>query len=156
MENKNKIKIRYCKSSELLKVISLTAEAYAVPYKSEGAINSFRETLEKVKNDIGKGMKILVAEKDNNLIGAVRFALIDVGKLKFGRLAVSPIYRRNGIGAKLINSVLKIAQEQNFKIVALDVMEEKELVSFYEKFGFKVKSRKKHQNHHDVFMEKKI
>ena len=152
----DKIKIRYCKTSELLKLISLTSEAYAVPYMVGGIINSFHETLEKIKKDIGKRMKILVAEKDNNLIGAVRFAPIDEGKLKFGRLAVLPIYRRKGIGAKLINSVLKIAQEQNFKTVALDVMEEKELVPFYKKFGFKVKSRKKHQNHHDVFMEKRI
>jgi len=52
--------------------------------------------------------------------------------------------------------LLKIAREQNFKIVALDVMEEKGLVHFYEKFGFKIKNIKKHQNHHDVFMEKSV
>jgi len=156
MNNQNKIKIRYCKASELLKVISLTSKAYPVPYKVGGVVNNYQEILEKVKDDIGRGMKILVAEKNNNLIGAVRFAPIDKTKLKFGRLAVLPTYRRKGIGAKLINSVLEIAQEQNFKIVALDVMEEKELIPFYEKFGFKIKSRKKHQNHHDVFMEKRI
>ena len=152
----NKIKIRYCKSSELLKVISLTSKAYAVPYRVGGVVNNYQEILEKVKNDIGRGIKILVAEKNNNLIGAVRFVPINASKLKFGRLAVSSIHRRKGVGAELINSVLEIAREQNYKTVALDVMEEKGLIPFYEKFGFKVKNRKKHQNHHDVFMEKRI
>jgi len=155
MRNKSKIKIRYCKPSELVKIISLTAKAYIVPYKTNGAKKGFYETLEKIEKDIGKGMKILVAEKDNNLIGAVRFVPID-SKLKLGRLAVLSKYRRKGLGSKLVKAVLNIALKENFKIVALDVMEEKELVSFYEKFGFKVKSRKKHQNHHDIFMEKKI
>ena len=156
MENQNKIIIRYCKLSELSKIISLTVEAYTISHEIGGIVNKFHETLEKIKDDINKGMKVLVAEKNNNLIGAVRFAPIDATKLKLGRLAVLSIYRRKGVGAKLINYVLKIAREQNFKIVALDVMEEKGLAPFYEKFGFKVKSRKKHQNHHDVFMEKKI
>ena len=155
-KNQSKIIIRYCEPLELLKVISLTAEAYAISYKIGGVVNNFHETLEKIKNDINRGMKILIAEENNNLVGAVRFAPIGADKLKLGRLAVSPVYRRKGVGAKLINSVLEIAREQDFKTVALDVMEEKELVPFYEKFGFKVKSRKKHQNHHDVFMEKRI
>jgi len=156
MKNQNKIIIRYCKSSELLKVISLTTKAYAIPYKLGGVVNNFQEDLEKIKDDIKKGVKILVAKKNNNLVGAVRFASIGSDKLKLGRLAVLPIYRGKGIGAKLINSVIEIAQEQNFKILALDVMKEKGLVPLYERLGFKVKNIKKHRNHHDVFMEKKI
>ena len=152
---KDEIKIRYYKISELDKLISLTAKSYAIPYKEGGLVNSFNENKDKIKKDIERGLNILVAEKNGNLIGAVRFAPID-SKLKLGRLAVLPKYRRKGLGSKLVRAVLNIALKENFKIVALDVMEEKELVSFYEKFGFKVKSRKKHQNHHDIFMEKKI
>jgi len=153
---KNKIKIRYCKPLELLKIISLTDNAYNVSYKSSTIINKPYESLERIKNDIKNGTKILVAEEYGDLIGAVRFNPENLNVLKLNRLAVLSEYRNKGIGGLLINSVLKIAKEQNFRIVAIEVMEEKGLVSFYEKFGFKVKSRKKHQNHHDVFMEKSV
>jgi len=152
----NQIKIRYCKSSELLKMISLTAEAYNVPYKLGAIMNRPYENLRKIKDDIKNGTKILVAEKNGNLVGAVRFEPESPNILKLNRLAVLPEHRNKEIGALLVNSVLKIAKEQNFRIVAIEVMEEKGLVSFYEKLGFKVKSRKKHQNHQDVFMEKRI
>ncbi len=109
--------------------------------------------LEEIKENIKKGQKILVAEENDNLIGVVRFASVG-SKMKIARLAVLSTYRCRGIGGELINAVLGIAQKKNFKIVALDVMEEKGLVPFYEKFGFKVKYRKKHQNYHDVYMEK--
>jgi len=150
---KNQITIRDYKKSELLEIISLTAESYSTPYKLKGVVNNFHENLETVKRDIERGLKILVAEEKGKLIGAVRFAVID-SKLKLGRLAVLPNYRCKGIGGKLITSVLKVAQEENIKTVALDVMEEKGLVPFYEKFGFKMKSKEKHQNHHDIIMEK--
>jgi len=153
---KNKIKIRYCKSSELLKIISLTANAYSVLYKSSTIINKPYESLERIKNDIKNGTKILVAEEDGDLVGAVRFNPENLNVLKLNRLAVLSEYRNKGIGGLLINSVLKIAKEQNFRIVAIEVMEEKGLISFYEKFGFKIKDRKKHQNHQDVFMEKSV
>lgn len=152
----NQIKIRYCKSSELLKIISLTAEAYSVPYKIGAIMNRPYENLRKIKDDIKTGTKILIAEKDGNLIGSIRFNPENLNVLKLNRLAVLSEYRNKGIGGLLINSVLKIAKEQNFRIVTIEVMEEKGLLYFYEKFGFKVKSRKKHQNHHDVFMEKRI
>jgi len=155
MNIKNQIKIRNYKNTELLEIISLTATAYSVPYKSEGIINSFHETQKNLERDIVRGLEILVAEKENRIIGAVRFAIID-SKLKLGRLAVLPDSRCEGVGGKLIDAVIKIAQEKNVKIVVLDVMEEKGLIPFYEKFGFKVKSKKKHQNHHDVIMEKEI
>lgn len=151
----NKIKIRYYKFSELDKIISLTSEAYSVPYRDGGVVNSFSETLDGIEKDISRGLKILVAEEKNGLIGAVRFAPIN-SKLKLGRLAVLSEHRRRGIGSKLIEAVIKIAKNQKFKVIALDVMEEKELIPFYEKFGFEIKSRQIHQNHHDVFMERVI
>lgn len=156
MNNQNKIKIRYCKSSELAQVVSLTSKAYIIPYRSGAMVNKPHETLEKIKNNIKTGMQILIAEKNSNLVGAVRFSPINSDKLNLSRLAVLPTYRRQGIGAALVNSVLKIAKKQGFKAAGLDVAEEKKLVSFYEKLGFKVVNRKKHQNHYDVFMEKKI
>ena len=152
---KNQIIIRNYKKSELSEIISLTAKAYSTPYKSKEIVNSFHENLESLEKDIERGLRILVAEEKGELIGAVRFAMID-SKLKLGRLAVLSNHRCKGVGSKLINSVLKIAQERNIKIVILDVMEEKELVTFYEKFGFEVKSKKKHKNHYDVIMEKEI
>lgn len=152
----NQIKIRYCKPSELLKIISLTAESYSVSYNPSAIINKSYETLKKIKDNIKSGTKILVAEENNNLIGAVRFDSEVSGILKLNRLAVLAKHRNKGVGALLINSVLEIARNQGFKAILIEVMEEKGLVSFYEKFGFKIKNRKKHQNHHDVVMEKEI
>ncbi len=152
----NQIKIRYCKLSELLKIISLTADAYNISYKSGTITNKPCENLRKIEKDIKGGTKILVAEKDGNLIGAVRFNPENLNILKLNRLAVLSEHRNKGIGGLLINSVLKIAKEQNFKILVIEVMEEKGLIPFYKKFGFKIKDRKKHQNHHDVFMEKSV
>ena len=78
---KNQITIRDYKKSELLEIISLTAESYSTPYKLKGVVNNFHENLETVKRDIERGLKILVAEEKGKLIGAVRFAVID-SKLK--------------------------------------------------------------------------
>ena len=151
----DQIKIRNYKYSELLEITSLTSIAYSVPYKTGGIINKFHETIEELKKDIKRGSEILVAQENKKIIGAVRFAIIN-SKLKFGRLAVLPDYRKRGIGEKLIKAIINIAQKRNIDVMVLDVMEEKGLIPFYEKFGFKTKSKKKHQNHHDVIMEKRI
>jgi len=156
MKNSNEIKIYFCKPAEFLKVVSLTIRAYNVPYKPDKMIIKARETVEKIKERTKLGTKILVAKRKNRILGAVRYRPIDKTQLKLSRLAVLPRYRCKGVGSLLVDKVISIAKREGYKIVSLDVAEEKGLIPFYKNFGFKAVSRKKHHNHHDVCMEKKI
>lgn len=156
MKNQNKVKVCFCKANELPKVVSLTNRAYDVAYKPGKMTIKAKETIEKIKKRIKLGTKILVVEKGDRILGAVRYRSVNKGELKLSRLAVLPRYRHKGIGSLLIKKVADIAKRNGYKTIKLDVAEEKGLIPFYKKFGFKVKSKKKHHDHHDVFMEKKL
>ena len=158
MNTRNKIIIRtrLYRTNELFRIVSLINRSYDVAYKPGKMTIEARETINKIKRRIKLGNRILVAKKNDRILGAVCYRSVNKRELKLSRLAVLSRYRRKGIGSLLIKKVTDIARRNDHKIISLDVAEEKGLVPFYKKFGFKVKSKKKHQNHYDIFMEKKI
>lgn len=156
MSNQSKIKIRFCRMKELSRVAALVNRSYSVPYKPGKLIIKAKETLKKMQEKIKFGSKILIAEKGNRIVGTVRYHPVGKKELELNRLAVLPRYRCEGIGSLLIKKVAGIAKRNGYKILSLDVAEEKGLVPFYEKLAFTVKSKIKHHNHHDVFMVRKI
>ncbi|MDG6956806.1 MAG: GNAT family N-acetyltransferase [Nitrososphaerota archaeon] len=95
----------------------------------------------------------LVAEKGAALVGFVYSHLRDVPKETLDRwkagsvgyiaeLAVSPSYRRIGIGGWLMQDVLSAMKESGVELVLLDCpAEAKEATALYRKLGFSVRAQ---------------
>jgi len=71
-------------------------------------------------------------------------------------LAVLKTYRNNSIGESLIKQAEAVARKKGITKILLDCAQEKKLPEYYKKLGYKIDIVKKHQDHHDVYMSKKI
>jgi len=74
-------------------------------------------------------------------------------------LAVTPDYRRQKIGTKLINQFIKEIQNQNIKQIELEVRKDSTTaVKFYQNHQFKITDtiKKFYQNEEDAYIMKKI
>jgi ribosomal-protein-alanine N-acetyltransferase len=80
----------------------------------------------------------IVARLDNRIVGYGGFWLVlDEGHL--GNLAVHPEFRRQGIGEKLLNELIKIAKSKKAEMMTLEVRETNQAArQLYEKMGFRV------------------
>jgi len=78
-----------------------------------------------------------LAYADSECIGTARLVTLSgsVGSIgRIGRMAVLPKYRGQGIGRRLLESLLKAAQSQDIKQVELHA--QVSVIPFYEQFGF--------------------
>jgi len=71
-------------------------------------------------------------------------------------LAVLKTYRNKNIGSALIKEVEKVAERKGCAKILLDCAREKKLHCYYQKFGYRIDIIKKHLDHHDVSMSKRI
>lgn len=72
----------------------------------------------------------LVAEDGNKIIGCIRIKNIG-GCFELASLAVSPEYRKKGIGSKLVRKIISDSVERPLYLLCSAENE-----SFYQKFGF--------------------
>lgn len=78
---------------------------------------------------------ILVAEEEELLGYAIIYYVMDEGEI--ARIAVSPKWRRQGVGRSLLDELCKIGREQGIHRILLDVREGNEGArQFYEEYGF--------------------
>ena len=152
-----KVVIRKMKLDELPRVISVTRRAFNVPFLEGGIISDYKES-ENLKEMVeNKKIFILAVLYDDKIVGAVRYKPTANGQNIYSfRLAVLKSYRHMGIGSKLIKRVEKITKKLGYKKVKLDCILEKGLFPYYKKFGYRVFNIKKHENHYDDFMYKKV
>ena len=99
---------------------------------------------------------IIVAVLNNKVIGAIRYKFLEKNSLYFYKLAVLKTHRNKGIGTSLIKQVEVIAKKKGIAKIRLDCAQEKKISEYYKQFGYKIDKVKQHQNHHDVYMSKKI
>lgn len=146
------ISIRAPKLSDIGRVSRVTRMAYKKA--NIFTLNGKRsDLLKRFKN---KEIGVLAAFLDGKIVGAIRYFFPNSDELHFYRLAVLKSHRNKGIASKLIGRVERIAKNKKCKEVSLECMLEKNLVPFYEKLGYKVEKIKKHQEHHDADMIKKL
>ncbi|TRZ77536.1 N-acetyltransferase [bacterium] len=153
---KQGIHIRKAEIKDLQEIVVITQEAYNAPKNKAGLVTNagkFSELLEDFQQ--GK-IKTLVATLDQKIIGSIRYNFPDSESLYFSKLAVKKEYRNRGIGTQIIKYIESIAKEKKCKKILLDCMFEKGLVPYYENLGYKIDNIKKHQDHHDVDMSKKL
>lgn len=82
--------------------------------------------------------RFLVAEDAGLLAGYISAAfVVDEGAVN--RVAVSPEYRRHGVGTLLMQALLEQAWEEGMNYVTLEVRKSNEnAVAFYKKLGFEI------------------
>ena len=78
-----------------------------------------------------------LAYADSECIGTARLVTLSgsVGSIgRIGRMAVLPKYRGQGVGRRLLESLLKASQSQDIK--QLELHAQVTVIPFYEQFGF--------------------
>ncbi|MBL8029809.1 MAG: GNAT family N-acetyltransferase [Candidatus Doudnabacteria bacterium] len=94
------------------------------------------------KNIKSKAIK-LEAKEGRKIVGRAFLYLIknDLHKERYGLLEdvfVEEAYRKNGLGAQLVEGIIKEARRQKcYKLLATSRMERSNIHKYYEKFGFK-------------------
>ena len=151
-----KFSIRHAKLNELLRIKYITKLAYKIPYKEDTLITKSYEP-DNIKSSFSKKeVFIIVAIFNDRIVGAVRYKFFEKNSLYFYKLAVLKTHRNKSIGTSLIKQVEVIAKKKGIAKIKLDCAQEKKIPEYYKKFGYKIDKVKQHQNHHDVYMSKKI
>ena len=85
----------------------------------------------------------MVARADENVVGYIcLWKTLD--EIQISNIAVSPGYRRRGIGQKMMEKMLKLAQEKDSRRITLGVrISNLPAISLYKKFGFREAGRTK-------------
>ncbi len=104
------VRIRVLRESDLPVVLEIENEAYSVPWSE----STFRSLLMRTDTDL------VAAECEGELAGyAVCWFIVDQGEL--GNVAVSSMWRRQGVGEKLVEAVLERARRRSAREVFLEV-----------------------------------
>ena len=127
MKQFNKVEIRIVQSQEdLMKAFIVRGIVYmheqGCPYNEEFDLNDFTAT-----------QVIGLVDGEPAMTARIRY-FADFAKLE--RLAIREEYRGTGLGHEIFGFILKHCLEKNYKKVCLNT--KKRLISFYEKYGFKV------------------
>jgi [ribosomal protein S18]-alanine N-acetyltransferase len=99
-----------------------------------------REAYEAILN--GDPERLIVAECSARLVGFASYRVI-VQETELLNLAVLPAFRRRGIGARLLQEVIRSARECGVSDLFLEVREgNRGALRLYEHFGFQITSRR--------------
>lgn len=91
---------------------------------------------------------------DDKVVGTVGLKKINDDTAELKALYLLKDLRGQGLGFKLINSVIDKAKEKGYKLILLDSMSKyKEALKLYEKVGFIKTERYNDNQYADVFMK---
>jgi ribosomal protein S18 acetylase RimI-like enzyme len=81
--------------------------------------------------------RLLLASYDDNLVGCVALRKIDNDVCEMKRLYLRSEFRGKGLGKKMANEIVKLAQEIGYRKIWLDTVPTmKEAISLYHSLGF--------------------
>lgn len=98
--------------------------------------------LETLQNQVEDGQLFYVLKENEKPLGFIGLELFTTEKneLKIQKIYVLPDAQGKGVGRKLIEKAVEIAQEKGIENVILNVNRFNKAVSFYQKLGFKISS----------------
>ena len=98
--------------------------------------------LETLQNQVEEGQLFYVLKENGKPLGFIGIELFSSEKndLKIQKIYVLPDAQGKGVGKKLIEKAIEIAQEKGIEQVILNVNRFNKAVSFYQKLGFKISS----------------
>lgn len=128
-----------------IKITRMTDEDVDEIYEIESKVFSDPWSKRAFLSDIKSDFTIpLVARFEKKVAGyACLYKTTD--EIQIGNLAVSPDFHQRGIGTKIMEYIIKLAAEQNVRILLLEVRQSNEAAKkLYLKFGFKVAGQRKY------------
>ena len=121
--------IREFKRPDVKRILEIEMESFKDPYPASILIDIY---------NLGAGF--LVAQQDNIVVGYIIFWIRYEDEGHIISIAVDKDYRRNGIGAELVNYAIDIFKKCNIKEIKLEVrVGNRGAMEFYTKLGFKEK-----------------
>lgn len=119
-------RIRAMVERDLDRVVELEASAFGSPWEAA----TFRRLLGR------SGAELLVVEVQAEVVGyAVLWCILDQGEL--ANIAVDPVWRRRGVGGRLLERVLQRARERGVADLFLEVRESNTVArELYRRRGF--------------------
>jgi ribosomal protein S18 acetylase RimI-like enzyme len=98
--------------------------------------------LETLQNQVEEGQLFYVLKENGKPLGFIGLELLTTKKneIKIQKIYVLPDAQGKGVGRKLIEKAIEIAQESGIENVILNVNRFNKAVSFYQKIGFKITS----------------
>lgn len=122
------------------RIILAAFRKYADVLGLDGQVSALRET----ESDIAKEIEtktVLVAERDGEIVGSVRYEMITNDVAYLTRFSVDPNVHNSGIGKLLLAAVNEYAARQGAKAVALHTASKMTpLVRMYYGMGYYIKS----------------
>ncbi len=119
------MEIRKCRREDIPSVIKIESISFKYPYPSAIFYNYLNQNF-------------YVAVEDKKVVG---YAMADNSRHLIVSIAVHPDYRRQGIGTKLMKTILK---NMNGHAILQVRVSNKEAIKFYKKLGFVEKDLLKH------------
>ncbi|MDE6357321.1 MAG: ribosomal protein S18-alanine N-acetyltransferase [Eubacteriales bacterium] len=139
------IAIKKMTKEHIEQVYSIEEKCFSIPWSKK----SFEKEINENKMAI-----YLVALKDEQVVGyAGMWHVINEGHIT--NVAVSPEYRRQGIGESLVNKLIEIAKEKEMIGLTLEVRTSNEIAkNLYKKQGFLLDGIRKeyYENKEDAFI----
>jgi len=119
--------------SDIPEVVTIERQSFSDPWEEE----SFLFDLNNEK------AYPLVTKIAGRVVGYICLWIV-LDEMQIANIAVSKEYRRQGIGEKLLNYILALAQESKCQEISLDVRKSNiSALKLYEKLGFEKKGRRK-------------
>jgi ribosomal-protein-alanine N-acetyltransferase len=127
------VTIRRMRPDDMALVMSIENSSYSMPWSEA----TFRGLLRRTDADL------VVAEASGGLIGyAAAWFVLDQGEL--GNVAVAPEWRRRGIGARLLETVLERAVQRGARELFLEVRPSNAVAQrLYLRYGFREVGRRR-------------
>lgn len=100
-----------------------------------------------VTADLARGERYFIAEENSTPIACVAYETPGVGLANLNRLSVLPAHRRRGVGARLVQHIVQIAQSDAVQTISIGVIgEHTDLQRWYAGLGFKPGGTKRFPN----------
>lgn len=113
------------------------ADKFDITFENNPKHPSFY-TKEWVLKDFERGEEYFLYQENNEYLGCVAFEQPNTETAYLNRLSVLPMYRRNGIGEKLVTHIIEHSKEKNVKTISIGIITKHEqLKTWYSKLGFK-------------------
>ncbi len=127
------IELKVFGEEHLQGVARLEEECFSVPWTCDG-----------LKTELGNRFaRFYVAQKCGEIVGYIGAHNV-LGEVGITNIAVSPEYRRQGVGRLLLNKLISVSKEENAEFVTLEVRKSNiGAISLYEKTGFCVVGERK-------------
>lgn len=140
------IAINLLSKNEMVVVREIAQITWPIAYReilsSEqlGHMFEWMYNLDTLQNLVEEGQLFYVLKENEKPLGFIGLELFTPKKneLKIQKIYVLPDNQGKGVGRKLIEKALEIAQEKGIEQIILNVNRFNKAVSFYQKLGFKI------------------